>query len=987
MAAAAAGAIATLPDDGGSGAFPPGHFKDPKRLYCKNGGFFLRINPDGKVDGVREKSDPHIKLQLQAEERGVVSIKGVSANRFLAMKEDGRLLALKYATEECFFFERLESNNYNTYRSRKYSDWYVALKRTGQYKPGPKTGPGQKAILFLPIKSLATVLVMGVAFSVLASSSRSIHSHRRHSCWQKLMWKEQGSMRQMMYMSDFPKAPGCSCCCLMLRMDLNSDLMPVSSKTSRTAVSPGGKSNPHNTSESNLALLKPFGKVESLLLSMLSVLLHKVFRMFRPWAAASVPMSDLLIRSVSLHFAPRGNKMGKTFQKVKVGARSFSRARVRSVLTLLTTNAAGTLRVCRVCVLQLQPENHPSIQNSSREKIFLFNDKLKISKEFIFSKECVLACFQKQMPFKRLIEIHHPMEACILPRLRYKERNKSDFLSLHKHPCSFTCEDKLLQCSSAVLCWREMRSFLKPALFPTTGVPHVPPRLRPCTSPWPCAEELLVPTNQVKGVEGSKCIYFCFVHKNGDLEIFAQSVLEVTVLDSSRSREAVCFPRLSGAGTTFGVYSMRGAGRHFSDGCSVTSSHITGATLPTALLWSGTLCSEGGRFRQEEEDTGTYVMTCAFTEKYTHRKELLRSECPAKNILFFNNTCRQCPSSTTAMIKRGNKRNAGGTLSLEDLFSRKAIPQPKGLLRLGRAAEGRKLPFESNKNWLASVRLESDCPELWFLRPSLRLQMWHLELWITQDDFPESLVKHDLTPLIHTFVITWLHGPEAQALAVLHLLCGKFQTGGKPAADLLGSETCYLFLFLCWLPAGQPATIHISAFHFQDAHRTDSCFSLTGHSFEMETLTRTLILFTADTTHPVLLRGERTVLLQFKATYFNGKHAPTCPLTNSKAAFCIHPALCWAGNRRLPLLMAAALFCNLRVFSPPNFLSPDLLLHRTNHLFWLICGTLLSERTKPLEFGEANFKLTVFLAHHLSLVLCYMKKGETVLSSYLEIFS
>ncbi|NXC16556.1 FGF2 factor, partial [Corythaeola cristata] len=93
----AAGSITTLPalpDDGGSGAFPPGHFKDPKRLYCKNGGFFLRINPDGRVDGVREKSDPHIKLQLQAEERGVVSIKGVSANRFLAMKEDGRLLAL-----------------------------------------------------------------------------------------------------------------------------------------------------------------------------------------------------------------------------------------------------------------------------------------------------------------------------------------------------------------------------------------------------------------------------------------------------------------------------------------------------------------------------------------------------------------------------------------------------------------------------------------------------------------------------------------------------------------------------------------------------------------------------------------------------------------------------------------------------------------------------------------------------------------------------
>ncbi|ERE88373.1 heparin-binding growth factor 2-like protein [Cricetulus griseus] len=39
-----------------------------------------------------------VKLQLQAEERGVVSIKGVCANRYLAMKEDGRLLAS--ATEQ-----------------------------------------------------------------------------------------------------------------------------------------------------------------------------------------------------------------------------------------------------------------------------------------------------------------------------------------------------------------------------------------------------------------------------------------------------------------------------------------------------------------------------------------------------------------------------------------------------------------------------------------------------------------------------------------------------------------------------------------------------------------------------------------------------------------------------------------------------------------------------------------------------------------------
>ncbi|XP_034038061.1 fibroblast growth factor 2 [Thalassophryne amazonica] len=151
----ATGGITTLPptpEDGGSGGFPPGNFKDPKRLYCKNGGFFLRIKSDGGVDGIRE-NDPHIKLQLQATSVGEVVIKGLCANRYLAMSRDGRLFGVRRATDECYFIERLESNNYNTYRSRKYPTMYVALKRTGQYKPGTRTGPGQKAILFLPMSA------------------------------------------------------------------------------------------------------------------------------------------------------------------------------------------------------------------------------------------------------------------------------------------------------------------------------------------------------------------------------------------------------------------------------------------------------------------------------------------------------------------------------------------------------------------------------------------------------------------------------------------------------------------------------------------------------------------------------------------------------------------------------------------------------------------------------------------------------------------
>ncbi|KAG9339850.1 hypothetical protein JZ751_022353 [Albula glossodonta] len=153
----AAGAITTLPpapEDGGSGSFLPGTFKELKRLYCKNGGYFLRINADGRVDGIRERSDPHTKLQIQATAVGEVVIKGVSTSRYLAMSADGRLFGTKRVTDECYFMERLEPNNYNTYRSRKYPDWYVALKRTGQHKSGSRTGPGQKAILFLPMSAV-----------------------------------------------------------------------------------------------------------------------------------------------------------------------------------------------------------------------------------------------------------------------------------------------------------------------------------------------------------------------------------------------------------------------------------------------------------------------------------------------------------------------------------------------------------------------------------------------------------------------------------------------------------------------------------------------------------------------------------------------------------------------------------------------------------------------------------------------------------------
>ncbi|MEQ2258170.1 hypothetical protein XENORESO_009863 [Xenotaenia resolanae] len=119
------------------------------RLYSKNGGYHLRILSDGTVNGGRQENDTYDILRLTAVSVGVVVIKGEMTGRYLAMDINGKLYGSQTVNDECYFFEQYEENNYNTYRSKKYS-WYVALKKNGQPKGGPDTSRGQEAILFLP---------------------------------------------------------------------------------------------------------------------------------------------------------------------------------------------------------------------------------------------------------------------------------------------------------------------------------------------------------------------------------------------------------------------------------------------------------------------------------------------------------------------------------------------------------------------------------------------------------------------------------------------------------------------------------------------------------------------------------------------------------------------------------------------------------------------------------------------------------------------
>ncbi|XP_068182229.1 putative fibroblast growth factor 1 [Antennarius striatus] len=125
---------------------------DHRRLYCMNGGHHLQIQADGTVRGQRDDGDAHTVLRLKAVDRGVVVIKGTEAGRYLAMNDEGLLYSSGTVSDECYFLEKLEENHYNTYRSHKHQDrnWYIALKKNGKPKLGPRTHIGQKAIFFLP---------------------------------------------------------------------------------------------------------------------------------------------------------------------------------------------------------------------------------------------------------------------------------------------------------------------------------------------------------------------------------------------------------------------------------------------------------------------------------------------------------------------------------------------------------------------------------------------------------------------------------------------------------------------------------------------------------------------------------------------------------------------------------------------------------------------------------------------------------------------
>ncbi|XP_034025499.1 fibroblast growth factor 5 [Thalassophryne amazonica] len=132
------------------------------RLYCRVGiGFHLQIHSDGRVNGSHEPNQLSV-LDLFAVSQGVIGIRGVYSNRFLAMNKRGRLHGTEKFTEDCKFRERFQENSYNTYASvihmnhRTGREWFVALNKRGKAKMGssPRVKSQHVSTHFLPRVSL-----------------------------------------------------------------------------------------------------------------------------------------------------------------------------------------------------------------------------------------------------------------------------------------------------------------------------------------------------------------------------------------------------------------------------------------------------------------------------------------------------------------------------------------------------------------------------------------------------------------------------------------------------------------------------------------------------------------------------------------------------------------------------------------------------------------------------------------------------------------
>ncbi|OXB76760.1 UNVERIFIED_CONTAM: hypothetical protein H355_007035 [Colinus virginianus] len=94
-------------------------------------------------------------LEITSVEIGVVAVKSIKSNYYLAMNKKGKVYGSKEFNSDCKLKERIEENGYNTYASLNWKhngrQMFVALNGRGATKRGQKTRRKNTSAHFLPM--------------------------------------------------------------------------------------------------------------------------------------------------------------------------------------------------------------------------------------------------------------------------------------------------------------------------------------------------------------------------------------------------------------------------------------------------------------------------------------------------------------------------------------------------------------------------------------------------------------------------------------------------------------------------------------------------------------------------------------------------------------------------------------------------------------------------------------------------------------------
>ncbi|XP_028830349.1 fibroblast growth factor 10a [Denticeps clupeoides] len=117
--------------------------------------YFLRIDKNGKVNGTKNDKDPFIIFEIKSVDVGVVAIRGIGSNHYLALDKKGVLYGAKEFGTDCKLTERIEENKYNTYASAEWKNkekpMFVGLNAKGRPLRGRKTRRKHTSTHFLPM--------------------------------------------------------------------------------------------------------------------------------------------------------------------------------------------------------------------------------------------------------------------------------------------------------------------------------------------------------------------------------------------------------------------------------------------------------------------------------------------------------------------------------------------------------------------------------------------------------------------------------------------------------------------------------------------------------------------------------------------------------------------------------------------------------------------------------------------------------------------